>query len=131
VGGGLALLASCDMAVIAADSRYGATFVELGFTPGMGSTALLEHFLPPALAWELLLTGRRATGAELRPHWPNVVAREDVLHVATELCWRLAERPRHVVGLLKRTLAGRRREAFERARTTEVLMHQLTFRRGA
>lgn len=129
IGGGLALVASCDLAVLALDRRYGATFTQLGFTPGMGSTSLLEHFLPPALAWELLLTGRRATGRELAAHWPHVVAGDEVLPRATELCWQLAEQDPAVVGVLRRTLAGRRREAFERARTTELLMHELTFGR--
>ncbi|MCA9492646.1 MAG: enoyl-CoA hydratase/isomerase family protein [Myxococcales bacterium] len=131
IGGGLALVASCDLAVLALDRRYGATFTQLGFTPGMGITALLEHFLPPALAWDLLLTGRRATGRELAGHWPQVVEGDEVLARATELCWQLADQVPHVVGVLKRTLAGRRREAFERARTSELLMHELTFgRRG-
>lgn len=127
VGGGLALLACCDFAFLAREARYGATFVDLGFTPGMGSTALLEHYLPPAVAWELLLTGRRATGAELARWWPHVVPRADVLPRARELCWSLADKPREVVGLLKHTLAGRRRQAFEAARTTESLLHRLTF----
>ncbi len=129
VGGGLALLACCDIAFIARESRYGATFVDLGFTPGMGCTALLEHFLPPALAWELLLTGQRLTGAELAPHWPHVLPRAEVLPRAQELCWSLADKPRSVVGLLKQTLSGSRRAAFEGARTTEALMHRLTFGR--
>lgn len=129
VGGGLALLACCDIAYLARESRYGAAFVDLGFTPGMGSTELLEHFLPPALAWELLLTGRPATGAELAPHWPHVLPRAEVEGRAKELCWSLADKDRAVTGLLKHTLAGRRRASFERARTTESLMHRLTFGR--
>jgi len=129
VGGGLALLATCDFTFLARDRRYGATFVDLGFTPGMGSTALLEHFVPPAVAWELLCTGRRMTGSELARWWPHVVDGDEVLPRARELCWALADKPRDVVGLLKHTLAGRRRAAFEAARTTESLLHRLTFGR--
>ena len=55
VGGGLALGICADITIAARESRYGATFMQYGFTPGMGLTLLLEHVIGPALAHELLL----------------------------------------------------------------------------
>lgn len=127
IGGGLALLACCDMALIAHESRYGATFVELGFTPGMGSTALLEHFLPAALAWEMLFTGRRYKGRELAAHWPGAGPRVELMARAEELCWSIAAHRREVLLPLRAHLVARRRASFEQARGAEILMHSLTF----
>jgi len=47
VGGGLMLAVCCDMVIAARESRYGASFMELGFTPGMGCTRLLEELVGP------------------------------------------------------------------------------------
>ncbi len=40
VGGGLVFGLACDMVVLARESRYGSNFMDLGFTPGMGTTRL-------------------------------------------------------------------------------------------
>ena len=55
-GGGLALGLAADIVLMADESRYGFPFMDLGFTPGMGSTVLCEHVLSPAVAHELLYT---------------------------------------------------------------------------
>ncbi|MBZ0119924.1 MAG: enoyl-CoA hydratase/isomerase family protein, partial [Sandaracinaceae bacterium] len=65
IGGGLALGLCADVIVAARESRYGVTFTDLGFTPGMGTTRLCEHAMLPALAHELLFTGEARRGAEL------------------------------------------------------------------
>ena len=57
VGAGLALGLAADIVMIARESRYGATFMNMGFTPGMGMTRLLTHVVSPALAAELLFSG--------------------------------------------------------------------------
>src|ERR1051325_9999850 len=38
VGGGLALGVCADIVLMANESRYGCTFMKMGFTPGMGTT---------------------------------------------------------------------------------------------
>ena len=65
IGGGLALLVSADLAVIAQESRYGANFMALGITPGMGMTRLLETVMGRPLAHELLYIGDLRRGATL------------------------------------------------------------------
>ena len=48
IGGGLALGLCADIILLSRESRYGASFMNMGFTPGMGITKLLEHVMSPA-----------------------------------------------------------------------------------
>jgi len=127
-GGGFALGLSADIVVLAEESRYGFTFMNLGFTPGMGSTALCEHVLSPAVAHELLYTGELRRGRDLvRAGVNHIVQRPKVLPLAFDIAARIALKPRVAVEALKQTLSLPRRQAFERSITTESLMHRLTF----
>jgi 4-carboxy-3-alkylbut-2-enoyl-[acp] decarboxylase len=129
VGGGLALALCADITVAARESRYGATFMRYGFTPGMGTTKLLEAVMGPALAHEMLLTGRtfRGTHFERRAGFNYVVPRADVAARAAAIAADLAEKPRLPLVLLKTALSRRKRELFEAARTEESVMHEATF----
>jgi polyketide biosynthesis enoyl-CoA hydratase PksI len=127
-GGGFALGLSADIVLLAEESRYGFTFMNLGFTPGMGSTVLCEHVLSPAVAHELLYTGELRRGSDLaRTGVNHVVPRANVLPRALDMAGRIALKPRLAVEALKGTLSLPRRQAFERSITTEALMHRLTF----
>lgn len=126
IGGGFALGAAADMIVLAAESRYCLSFLALGITPGMGTTRLLEHVLPPSTAHELLYTGEARRGRDLGA-LPQVVPRGLVESRARDLAARIAGHPRTAVVALKRTLSLPRRVAFETARTHETFMHEITF----
>lgn len=127
-GGGFALGLAADIVLLGRESRYGFTFMNLGFTPGMGTTALAEHVLSPAVAHELLYTGELRRGAEFTGTGVNhVLPRTEVLARAHDIAARIAAKPRRAVETLKATLSLPRREAFERALTQESLMHQITF----
>ncbi|MFO0722481.1 MAG: polyketide synthase [Myxococcota bacterium] len=129
IGGGFALLLSCDLSVLAKESRYGANFMSLGITPGMGTTRLLEEIVGKSLAHELLYTGELRRGSTLvGAGFSAVVERAEVRDRAHRLAWSIAEKPRSSVELLKRTLSLPRRRAFEEARTLESLMHERSFR---
>ncbi len=128
IGGGFALGMAADVIVAGAESRYCLNFMDLGFTPGMGTTALLEHALTPAVAHELLFTGEARKGRDLaRTGINHVVPRAEVLARAQDLAARIAEKPRPLAVALKQTLSLPRREAFEAARTHETLMHAVSF----
>jgi polyketide biosynthesis enoyl-CoA hydratase PksI len=127
VGGGFALGLSADLVLLARECRYGFTFMNMGFTPGMGTTALVEHVLSPAVAHELLYTGELRRGADFAGTGVNaVLPREAVRARARDLAARIAEKPRVALELLKRTLSLPRRRAFDAALTLESLMHQVT-----
>ena len=129
IGGGLALGLCADITLVARESRYAANFMNYGFTPGMGTTRLLEYLLGPALAHEMLLTGRAFPGSHFdgKTGFNYVLPRKEVLPKAMDLAARLAEKPRLSLTTLKVALSSRKRELFEAARSSEVLMHQLTF----
>lgn len=129
IGGGLALGVCADIVVLARESRYGASFMNMGFTPGMGTTRLLEHVLSPALVAELLFTGEPKKGSffEGRSGVNAVLPRAEVRPYAARLAERIAEKPRLALELLKRTLSLPRRQAFEATLTVESLMHRVTF----
>lgn len=132
VGGGFALGLCADIIVMARESRYGATFMGMGFTPGMGATELLLHIMPPALAHELLFTGEAKKGSwfEGRTGVNAVVPKAEVVARAMSLAARIAEKPRAALEMLKRTLSLPRRQAFERTYTMETLMHRVSFAQG-
>ncbi len=130
VGGGFALGLAADIVVLANEARYGFTFMDMGFTPGMGSTALAEHVLSRAVAHELLYTGERRKGSAFAGSTGvnAVVPAEAVVAHAMTIAVRITEKPRLALELLKRTLSLPRRQAFEQSITMESLMHQLTFK---
>jgi 4-carboxy-3-alkylbut-2-enoyl-[acp] decarboxylase len=129
IGGGLALGVCADLCVVARESRYCASFMNLGFTPGLGLTELLELYFGPALAHEMLLTGTAFRGShfEGKTGFNYVLPRSQVLAKALDLAALLAEKPRLSLLSLKLSLSSRKRELFEAARTRECLMHQITF----
>jgi polyketide biosynthesis enoyl-CoA hydratase PksI len=129
LGGGLALGACADIVLIARESRYGCPFMNLGFTPGMGLTRLLEYVLSPAVAHELLYGGEPVKGArfEGRSGFNYVLPKGEVRSKAFEVAQRIADKPRVALLALKQTLALPKRQAFMSAHTTEALMHQITF----
>lgn len=130
VGGGLCLGLCADMVLLGRESRYGANFMDLGFTPGMGATALLEHALSPAVAHELLYTGelRRGDAFVGAGGINHIAPRAEVEARAMDIALRIASKPRRCVELLKRSLSLPRRRRYEAALTLETLMHTITFR---
>ena len=63
-GIGLHLAVAADFTVAADDATFWEPFAQRGFTPDSGGTWLLPRRVGPARARELLLLGRRLTGAE-------------------------------------------------------------------
>ena len=126
IGGGFALGLCADIVIIARESRYGLSFMNMGLTPGMGTTRLLEHCLSPALAHELMFTGEFRRGADFANHggFNYVLPRAEVRSKAMDVAARIAEKPRTALETLKRGLAQRRRQAFEEAFAVETEMHR-------
>lgn len=129
IGGGLALGCAADVVVIARESRYGASFMNMGFTPGMGITRLLEHVMSPAIAAELLFSGEPKKGSffEGKSGFNAILPRAEVMPRALSIAERIAEKPRLALEMLKRTLSLGRRQAFEQTHTLESLMHRVSF----
>ncbi len=131
VGGGLALGICCDMVIMARGSRYGCSFMNMGFTPGMAITRLLQLAVGDYLANEMMYAGEFIKGKhfEGRGNINYVLPRAQVYSKALSIARRIAEKPRFAIESLKRYLSLPRRQAFEETRTIESFMHQLCFSR--
>jgi len=129
IGGGLALGLCCDIVLMARESSYGCSFMNLGFTPGMGTTSILEEAVGPYIAREMMLGGQYFRGShfESRGHINYVLPREKVWRKALAVARRVADKPRYALELLKRQQAEARLQRFRAARTVEAQMHQVCF----
>ncbi len=131
IGGGFIVGLWCDTVIMAEESLYSANFLELGFTPGMGSTFLLAEVFGAQLARELLLTGRALTGAELKALVPSlshrIVPRARVTDDALALAHELAGLSPPAVRLFKKHLHAQRGAALEKALENERRMHEEIF----
>lgn len=63
-GAGLCFALACDLRVATHDAILSANFVRVGLNPGMGGSYSLTQILGPALASELILTGREVFADE-------------------------------------------------------------------
>lgn len=131
VGGGLVLALCCDLVVAARERRYAMNFAGMGFTPAMGTTALLPAAVGGGVAAEMTLTAKYYRGREVEGSglFNRVVPADRVFEVALELARRVAEKPRHVLELSKESLSLPRRRLLEAAMSHEHLMHRVCFGR--
>lgn len=130
LGGGFAMALCGDIVLLAEESLYGANFVTLGFTPGMGSSVLLAEAVGEPLAREMLFTGRVMKGRELAraggPLAYAVLPREAVRRRALAIADEIAAVPRETLIALKRLVLTRRRaavlDAAEQERSAQVAL---------
>ncbi|WP_413726318.1 polyketide synthase [Sodalis sp. RH16] len=128
-GGGLIIGLYADIIIAAEESRYGLTFMNMGFTPGMGSTALCQSAFGYYTGFEMMITGDHFTGKELKGKccFNYILPRAAVLNKAMELAAAVAEKPRHNLELLKKYMSIGRRKSLEETSTIEAFMHHISF----
>jgi len=130
IGGGLAVGFCCDIVIAARESRYGAVFMSLGFTPGMGCTTLLAELVGPFLANEMMFTGKRFRGSELETrgtHINYILPRGEVMTRARDIAEQIAEKDGRSISLLKQALSLKKKKFLIEARHQEDLMHRISF----
>ena len=130
VGGGLVMAVCCDIVIAAAESRYGAVFMNMGFTPGMGCTTLLQGLVGPYIANEMMFTGKRFKGRELAGKGTNInyiLPKDKVMDKAMDLALQIAEKNIESVYLLKYALSASKKKLLIEARVQEDFMHRLSF----
>jgi 2-(1,2-epoxy-1,2-dihydrophenyl)acetyl-CoA isomerase len=102
-GIGLHLAVAADFTVAAADATFWEPFAQRGFTPDSGGTWLLPRRIGPVRARELLLLGRRLSGAEAAD-WGLIHAAVEPAGLndeANRLAGQLAAGPTVALGLTK------------------------------
>src|SRR3712207_3998097 len=86
LGGGCEVAIACDIRIASENATFGFPEVGLGILPGMGGTQRLPRLVGPALAKELIFTGRRIGAEEAREIGlvNRVVAQGEALNVRSE-----------------------------------------------
>jgi len=103
IGGGVVLVAACDLRVVSVTTQFKIPEVDLGVPLFWTGIPRLTRELGPALTKELVLTGRTFTAAEAQTvRFANRVVPDDQLEVATgALAQELAAKPAFVLELTK------------------------------
>lgn len=130
VGGGLIMAVCCDIVIAASESRYGTVFMNMGFTPGMGCTGLLQGLFGPYIANEMMFTGKRFRGRDLATKSTNInyiLPRNEVRSKAEDIALQIAEKNIESVYLLKYALSAKKKKQLIDARVDEDFMHRLSF----
>lgn len=129
IGGGLVFGAYADVVLLAEESMYSANFMEYGFTPGLGATAVIPHRFGAALGREMLMTARAYHGGELRARGApvRVVPRGDVLREGLAVARELAGKAPVAMRALKEALAAPLRADRDAAVPRELRMHEACF----
>jgi enoyl-CoA hydratase/carnithine racemase len=108
LGGGLELALACDFRVAGDNARLGLPEVQLGIIPGGGGTQRLTRLVGPAVAKELIFTGRHVRAPEALDLGlvDRVVGPDDVYAEALQWASQLAEGAVTAMGLAKRAIDG-------------------------
>ena len=87
LGGGFELVLACDRVVASTEAKFGLPEGKLGLVPGGGGTQRLPRAVGPAMAKDLLMTGRMIDAEEARRIGlvNRVVEKDSLLDAAYEL----------------------------------------------
>lgn len=129
IGGGLVVGLCADIIIMAERSMYGGGFTELGFTPGMGFTRLLQGLVGDYIANEMLYTGKLYKGKTFKERSlvNYVLPKEEVMKKAIELAEIISEKPRKTLEILKYSVSLKKRQLLQEARVHEDFMHSISF----
>ena len=102
LGGGLGLVAACDIAIAAEHATFGTPEIAVGLWPMM-ITAVLKPLVPRRLLFEMMLTGRRldASEAAVVGIINRAVPAEELDRAVTEMAIALANQSPAAVALGK------------------------------
>lgn len=92
LGGGCEIALACDIRIAAENALFGFPEVGLGILPGMGGTQRAPRLIGPAIAKELIFTGRRIGAEEARMIGlvNHVVPQGEALKAAKEMAAEIA-----------------------------------------
>ena len=126
VGAGLGLALVADFRVATASARFVANFVQLGFHPGFGISAVLDRVIGRQRAQLMLLTGRRI-GGEQAAAWglaDQLVEADDLDAAALALAQEIATGAPLAVQSTRATIRGDLHALVERQTDHELAEQQ-------
>jgi enoyl-CoA hydratase len=103
LAGGMEMIQGTDIRIAVDEATFGLPEPRWGLFPAGGSTVRLPRQLPYCRAMEILLTGGTVTAQEaLQMGLINrVVARHDLMHVATQIAEKICQNSPHAVQAIK------------------------------
>jgi enoyl-CoA hydratase len=106
LGGGCELALICDLIIAGDDARFGQPEITIGVMPGAGGTQRLIRAVGPALAMDVILTGRQLDAEEARDAGlvSRVVPAAETLERALEVADVVASMPPLAVRAAKRSV---------------------------
>jgi enoyl-CoA hydratase len=128
-GAGLCFALGCDMRLAAEDALLSVNFVRVGLTPGMGGTWTLSRLVGPALAAELLFTGRTVAAAEAKALGlvSGVYPADRLFEAGMGLACQIAEAAPGAVKATKRLLRENATRDLDEALDAEALAQATAF----
>ncbi|KXS38447.1 MAG: 3-hydroxybutyryl-CoA dehydratase [Halomonadaceae bacterium T82-2] len=129
LGGGCELALACDWAVASDNAVFGQPEVGLGVIPGFGGTQRLPRRVGPAMALDLITTGRQIDAAEaLRIGLVNrVVPRGELETLVEELTERLGANGPQAVRAAKQAVHEGMNQPLDSALALETSLFALGF----
>ena len=124
VGAGLGLSLVADFRVASPAARFAANFVQLGFHPGFGISAVLERVIGRQKAALMLLTGRRIGGDQAADWGLADVLADDAGAAALALAQEIASAAPLAVQATRRTIRGELAARVERQTDHELAEQQ-------
>jgi polyketide biosynthesis enoyl-CoA hydratase PksI len=129
LGGGFVVGLCSDIMLMNEKKMYGANFTNMGFTPGMGCTGLLQSLVGEYFANEMMFRGRLFKGREYRGRSlvNYVLPRDEMANKALDIALDIVDKPRKTLEILKYSLSLKKRQALLEARVHEDFMHKISF----
>ncbi len=129
LGGGFVVAMLCDIVLMNEKKMYGVNFTNMGFTPGMGCTRMLQPLVGEYIANEMMYRGRLMKGRTFagRSLVNYVLPGSQILDKAMDIAMDIAEKPRKTIEILKYSLTLRKRNLLMEARVHEDFMHKISF----
>ncbi|TQV86002.1 SDR family NAD(P)-dependent oxidoreductase [Aliikangiella coralliicola] len=129
IGAGWAMGMYADLTLMSEESHFVSPYMNYGFTPGAGSTAIFPNKIGYDLARDTMLTAQEYSGRELKKKGLSVsiLPRKNVVAEAMVLAQQIAQRPSSQLISLKQQWNQPLHDLLEDTFQLELAMHEKTF----
>ena len=106
LGGGFELVLYSDIVIASEDAKFGFPEINLGVMPGLGGTQLLTRAVGTKRASKIIMTGEQLSAQEAYDLGivSQVVPQDKVIDVATELAYKISQKPKMSLRLIKEAI---------------------------